>query len=226
MLVLLVVLVVLVLVGVRHLGDVRRVSVTYAATAAGFAVLLVLVVVQEPQHLHAARGAVGERGGDRSGPAAAGPRRPLAVGLDPVEKLWTARGPRTVGGMTKFDTPRDAGGAKLCAWCGGAIRQSGVGRSRDYCQRLCRDQAYKKRRDQRLIDDALAAVRHVSPSAETQGPVSPDGETRSEQVPAPAEPSGDFLLAPPAAPRRPLSRRRSGMQTAAMPLLPFDADGE
>lgn len=35
-------------------------------------------------------------------------------------------------------TPRDADGAKLCAWCGSEIKQSGVGRSRDYCRRTRR----------------------------------------------------------------------------------------
>jgi hypothetical protein len=153
--------------------------------------------------------------------------------------ICTAAGLGTVGGM-KHETPRTPDGAKLCAWCGGEIKQSGVGRSRDYCRRLCRDRAYKQRRDQRLIDAALADARPVSPSVET-GPtgaaVSPDGETGFGQVappiPAPAVPEEDYLLAPPVAadpvlpdawrapapaPRRPLSRRRSQMQASPMPL--------
>lgn len=145
--------------------------------------------------------------------------------------ICLAAGLGTVGGM-KHETPRTPDGAKLCAWCGGEIKQSGVGRSRDYCRRLCRDRAYKQRRDQRLIAAALADVRPVSPSVET-GPagraISPDGETGFGQVgptvPAPAGPGEDYLLAPPVAAepvlpdawrasvpavRRPLSRNRSG----------------
>lgn len=49
------------------------------------------------------------------------------------------------------ETPRDADGNKLCAWCGGPIRQSGVGRSRDYCSRTHREYAYRKRRDLALL---------------------------------------------------------------------------
>lgn len=44
-------------------------------------------------------------------------------------------------------TPRDADGAKLCAWCGSEIKQSGVGRSRDYCRRSCRQRAYEALKD-------------------------------------------------------------------------------
>ncbi|MFD3716635.1 hypothetical protein [Streptomyces sp. NPDC058677] len=152
----------------------------------------------------------------------------------------------------KRETPRTPDGAKLCAWCGGEIKQSGVGRSRDYCRRLCRDQAYKQRRDQRLIEAALADARPVSPSVET-GPggavISPDGETGFGQVapliPAPAVPEEDYLLAPPEpradpapgvvlpdawrapAPRRQLGqgpgRRRANMTASAIPLpLPFE----
>ncbi|MBK3534543.1 hypothetical protein JHN61_26105 [Streptomyces sp. MBT67] len=126
----------------------------------------------------------------------------------------------------KHETPRTPDGTKLCAWCGDVIRQSGVGRSRDYCRRLCRDRAYKKRRDQRLIDEAVAAVRHVSPSVETgpaAEPVSPDGETEVSEE--------DYLLAPPVvaepvlpvawrapAARRPLSRRRAESAAESLPL--------
>lgn len=151
----------------------------------------------------------------------------------------------------KTETPRDAAGAKLCAWCGGKVQQSGVGRSKDYCKRLCRDQAYKKRRDQRLVDEAVAAAAVVSPSVEMKGPVSPsvspDGETQFPQVapriPAPVA-DDDYLLAPPAAPvpvlalsdawrepapalapRRPLSRRRSSMSASPMPL-PFEIEDD
>lgn len=54
------------------------------------------------------------------------------------------------------ETPRDADGEKLCAWCGGPIRQSGVGRSRDYCSRTHREYAYRKRRDRELLRQGYA----------------------------------------------------------------------
>ncbi|MEU8545311.1 hypothetical protein AB0C52_35810 [Streptomyces sp. NPDC048717] len=87
-----------------------------------------------------------------------------------------------------YETPRDADGAKICAWCGGPIRQSGVGRSRDYCSRTHKEYAYRARRDGRLIAAALAAVRPVSTTVESLEPVSPVVETVAAE---------DFLLAPP-----------------------------
>lgn len=132
----------------------------------------------------------------------------------------------------KTETPRTPDGAKLCAWCGGEIRQSGVGRSRDYCRRLCRDRAYKQRRDQRLIAAALADVRPVSPSVET-GPadraVSPDGETEfgpvTAPIPAPAEPEEDYLLAPPVAPAAPPVLPEAWRAPAVRPSIPLPPPG-
>jgi hypothetical protein len=63
---------------------------------------------------------------------------------------------------TTTQTPRTPDGDKLCAWCGGSIRQSGVGRSRDYCSRTCREMAYRERRTQKLIAQALADAALVS----------------------------------------------------------------
>ncbi len=108
------------------------------------------------------------------------------------------------------ETPRDAEGNKICQGCDGPIVQSGIGRSRDYCSRLCRDRAYKRRRDQRIRDEAVAAaVRDVSPSAETRRAPdeSPDGETRARgtgRVVRPGTLSGRRpLLPPPPGIRRP-----------------------
>ncbi|MFF9322987.1 hypothetical protein ACF1BP_37120 [Streptomyces sp. NPDC014735] len=116
------------------------------------------------------------------------------------------------------DTPRAPDGAKLCAWCGGSIRQTGVGRSKDYCKRLCREQAYRKRRDQRLIDEALAAAAPVSSTGETARPdISPVDEMPSAQVtaevPAPAPPVDETPPAP--APVPPARGRRRANATAA-----------
>ncbi|WP_225102675.1 hypothetical protein [Streptomyces sp. CoH27] len=121
--------------------------------------------------------------------------------------------------MVKTETPRDADGAKLCAWCGGSIKQSGVGRSRDYCKRLCREQAYRKRRDQRLIDEALAAAAPVSSTGETAPDVSPVDETRvSPVVERPSEQVKPVIPAPtpPPPPRR----------SATKPLPPADDPGD
>ncbi|MGW2485454.1 hypothetical protein ACWCWQ_37160 [Streptomyces sp. NPDC001571] len=103
-----------------------------------------------------------------------------------------------------YETPRDGAGAKACAWCGGPIKQSGVGRSRDYCSRTHKEYAYRSRRDAKLIAQALADARPVSTTAETGPAVSPVVETGSGQVaapiPAPAEPEPDDYLLPPPAP--------------------------
>jgi hypothetical protein len=129
--------------------------------------------------------------------------------------ICTAVGLGTVGGM-KRETPRTPDGAKLCAWCGGTMRQTGVGRSRDYCSRTHKEYAYRARRDRRLVDEALAAVAAVSTTA-VKGPavepVSAVVETGAAPIPAqaPADPVlPDAWRAPVPAVRRPLSRSRSG----------------
>ncbi|MGW2028041.1 hypothetical protein [Streptomyces decoyicus] len=104
-----------------------------------------------------------------------------------------------------YETPRDSAGTKLCGWCGDAIKQSGVGRSKDYCTRLCRERAYRRRRDERLIAEALADAQSISSTRETadssteetEVPVSPVDESAvREEQPAPAPP-------PPRRPERP-----------------------
>ncbi|MFD6419955.1 hypothetical protein [Streptomyces sp. NPDC060194] len=120
------------------------------------------------------------------------------------------------------DTPRTPDGAKLCAWCGGAIRQSGVGRSRDYCSRTHKEYAYRSRREARLIAEALAAQAAVSTTGESavsttvgtpDAPVSPVVETASRPVkrgkrPTAAPPSmslpTEWRAVPPARPALPL----------------------
>ncbi|MFE6703354.1 hypothetical protein [Streptomyces sp. NPDC057718] len=54
--------------------------------------------------------------------------------------------PRTVVAMTE-ETPRASDGEKVCAWCGGPIQQTGVGRRKDYCSRTHREYAYRARRE-------------------------------------------------------------------------------
>ncbi|MEX3213608.1 hypothetical protein CQR58_049450, partial [Streptomyces acidiscabies] len=95
------------------------------------------------------------------------------------------------------DTPRDADGAKLCAWCGEPIRQSGVGRSKDYCRRSCRQRAYEARKQREVVVAAVAAavVRRDSSRVESRKPNdSSRDETRfagPAPVPAPVAPPGD-----------------------------------
>jgi hypothetical protein len=89
----------------------------------------------------------------------------------------------------KRDTPRATDGAKLCAWCGGEIKQSGVGRSRDYCSRTHREYAYRARREAEVKLVAYSrgradAVRSVSSTVDTRrDPVPTVDETRAP-VPA------------------------------------------
>lgn len=151
------------------------------------------------------------------------------------------------------DTPRDADGAKLCAWCGAEIRQSGIGRSKDYCRRSCRQRAYESRKQREVVVAAVAAavVRRDSSRVETPHPEETSrDETRGvppEPVPArPVPPQPEPEPAPglfPAAPARQKRRRLlpppPGTQRAEqVPLLGFgfgsgvpdrkpeDADGE
>ncbi|MEW1798159.1 hypothetical protein [Streptomyces niveus] len=69
----------------------------------------------------------------------------------------------------KHETPRTPDGAKLCAWCGGPIKQSGVGRSKDYCGRTHRELAYRERATQKRIAQALADASPVSSTDEVPG---------------------------------------------------------
>lgn len=81
----------------------------------------------------------------------------------------------------KHETPRTPDGAKLCAWCGGPIRQSGVGRSRDYCSRTHKEYAYRERATQKRIAQALA---DASPISTTDEVPSPQDSTTDEIRPA------------------------------------------
>jgi hypothetical protein len=139
------------------------------------------------------------------------------------------------------DTPRDADGAKLCAWCGEVIRQSGIGRSKDYCRRSCRQRAYEARKQREVVVAAVAAavVRRDSSRVETR---SPNDSSRDETVPAgpppvpapaaprpePAPVRGPFPSSPPRPTRRRLLPPPPGAQRAEAPTL-FEteaADGE
>ncbi|MEU4933157.1 hypothetical protein AB0G54_42865 [Streptomyces yokosukanensis] len=91
------------------------------------------------------------------------------------------------------DTPRTADGAKLCAWCGGEIRQSGIGRSKDYCRRSCRQRAYEARKQREVVVAAVAAavVRRDSSRVESR---KPNDSSRDEmRPPVPADPGDGWV---------------------------------
>lgn len=146
----------------------------------------------------------------------------------PISSRWAAPqdAPRTVCVMN--DTPRDADGAKLCSWCGAEIRQSGIGRSRDYCRRSCRQRAYEQRRvdditkaNARLIRRELtqqfqtSAVSsrddyptpHDSSRDETRRPAIPSRDETGPAGPAPV-PAQAADAAPPSRPAPPSGARR------------------
>jgi type IV secretory pathway VirB10-like protein len=104
--------------------------------------------------------------------------------------------------MTKYDTPRDAEGRKLCAWCGSEVTQPATGRSRDYCRRSCRQRAYEARKQREAVVAAVAAAVARTVSSRDGRPSPTDAsrdETESSQVAAPSSVErGDFLIAPPA----------------------------
>jgi hypothetical protein len=138
--------------------------------------------------------------------------------------------------MSQQDTPRAADGAKLCAWCGGPVKQSGVGRSRDYCRRSCRQRAYEARKQREAVVAAVASAvaRRDSSRVEIRSPndSSRDETVRTVRPQVPAPPAPPVVPAAPVVQELPplrQSRRRAGMQAAAMPLPglePEAADGE
>lgn len=78
----------------------------------------------------------------------------------------------------KRETPRATDGVKLCAWCGEPIKQSGIGRSRDYCSRTHREYAYRARREAEVKLVAYSRGR-----ADAMRPVSSTVDTRPDPVP-------------------------------------------
>jgi len=131
------------------------------------------------------------------------------------------------------ENPRSADGAKLCAWCGGDIKQSGIGRSRDYCRRSCRQRAYEQREvektlqaNKRLMEREIQRIRAEAASVSSRdgNSISSRDEirhsSRDEMKPA-GQPMVPAPTVPSPLPRA--GRRRVGMQTSAMPL-PFEAD--
>lgn len=124
------------------------------------------------------------------------------------------------------DTPRDAAGAKLCAWCGEPIRQSGVGRSKDYCRRSCRQRAY----EQRQVEKQLVAHRrlweHMASVSSRDETRIPEDSSRDETVPAGPAPvpvraadSSPPEPVPPAPPAEPSRNEAAVPAQEALPLF-------
>ncbi|WP_146075813.1 hypothetical protein [Streptomyces sp. Ru62] len=116
------------------------------------------------------------------------------------------------------ETPRDADGNKVCAWCGGPIRQSGVGRSRDYCRRSCRQRAYEARTVTERLKAHEALIWHLARQehggANSSRDESPGGADSSRDEMAGA---GDYLPAPPGPPAEaPAPRPRRAWSPVAL----------
>lgn len=149
----------------------------------------------------------------------------------------------------KREIPRTPDGTKLCAWCGGEIRQSGVGRSRDYCSRTHREYAYRARREAEVKLVAYSrgradAVRPVSSTVDTRPDPVPTVDESRAPVPF-ADPGDGWVRSPdvvdaqlrelearrpvvPPAPVQQKRRRLAAPSTAEAPTLfgPEAADGE
>ncbi|WP_159391801.1 hypothetical protein [Streptomyces viridochromogenes] len=106
--------------------------------------------------------------------------------------------------MTTFESPRDAHGNRLCEYCGDPVPKSLGTKPKRYCKRSCRQRAYEVRKNREAtiaaVAMAVARDRTSRDDARTGSPMSRDVPKPlvAPGVPAPA-PSGDFLLAPPAA---------------------------
>lgn len=65
------------------------------------------------------------------------------------------------------DMPRDESGLRPCEWCGGPIQQPPAGRRRRYCSRTHRELAYRERKTQRRVDQAVTAAVEARDSEST-----------------------------------------------------------
>ncbi|MDX3059607.1 hypothetical protein PV394_31495 [Streptomyces sp. NE06-03E] len=103
-----------------------------------------------------------------------------------------------------------------CAWCGEPVRQSGIGRTRKFCGRTCRELSYRDRKQDRAVKAAVAqalAAARVQPSSDSSvvETTKPDSSVVERRRPV-----GDTA----AVERRRLSRNRSHMTADPFPRLP------
>jgi hypothetical protein len=102
---------------------------------------------------------------------------------------------------------------RLCQWCGKSFRLGTVGRRAVYCGRTCREYAYRERRTQKRIADALANA----------GPVSSTVEAGADSVPTVDETESGGVSVP-VARREP--RRSLGAGAASQPTLDDAAESD
>jgi hypothetical protein len=89
--------------------------------------------------------------------------------------------------MTTTETPRDADGNPLCAWCGGPVPPSLGTKPRAYCKDGCKQRAYEARR----LEKQLQAVRAEEAEKRAAGLVQAYMKGRTEEKQARAAKSRD-----------------------------------
>jgi hypothetical protein len=94
------------------------------------------------------------------------------------------------------DTPTDANGAKACAWCGDPIKQTGVGRSRDYCRRSCRQRAFEQRQVEKQLTAHRRLWEHTASNSSRDESRDSGDSSRDETAPAGPAPVPPVLPAP------------------------------
>ncbi|MGH3555285.1 MAG: hypothetical protein ACRDT5_22400, partial [Mycobacterium sp.] len=60
--------------------------------------------------------------------------------------------------MTRFESPRDAHGNRLCEYCGDPVPKSLGTKPKRYCKRSCRQRAYEVRKNREAIVTAVAGA--------------------------------------------------------------------
>lgn len=101
-----------------------------------------------------------------------------------------AGGRRTVGSMTKYETPRDGSGNRLCQYCHEkAVRQSLGTKPVIYCSAACKQRAYEARKTEKAIRAAVAAAERRAAAAAAKSQTlgaehRPDGPAKSQTFPS------------------------------------------
>ncbi|MFB9594032.1 hypothetical protein [Streptomyces racemochromogenes] len=95
----------------------------------------------------------------------------------------------TVSGMTKYETPRDGSGNRLCQYCHEKpVRQSLGTKPVIYCSAVCKQRAYEARKTERAIRAAVAAAEQRAAEAAAKSQTlgaehHPDGPAKSQTLP-------------------------------------------
>lgn len=139
------------------------------------------------------------------------------------------------------ETPRDADGSLLCAWCGAPVPPSLGTKPRAYCRRGCVQRAHEARK----LEKQLQAVREEEAAKRSEKLLNAYLKGRAEEAELRAAKSRDdagsdrgksrdfakpqvtpLSSSPPAAPLPPprAKRRRASQTAQAMPLLPRKPD--